>query len=196
MTGRSNRLAGHTLPHEGRLGPTSEWGSNCAGATACSCGEKSPFLESTRARRDWHRTHKDQVREAARYSQAGPLTPVDVYAAVTAAILAGLPAPKEVSLRTGSVWISFDSIADMELWAERFTHAGLQFSRHAQPWPLHEDPAAAEKWSVTLSGTWRGRYLTLEGDDPITEDQRRRWYESPEGVDYFRWKREQGGRDD
>lgn len=60
---RTNRLAGHGLPHEGRVwnGLTRQFG-NYAGTTSCSCGLISPFLASTSARRKWHREHKDKIR--------------------------------------------------------------------------------------------------------------------------------------
>lgn len=57
----SNRLAGHTLPNEGRvyhLG-VMVW----RGSTRCSCGERSPELDTVNARRRWHREHKAKIRE-------------------------------------------------------------------------------------------------------------------------------------
>ncbi|RKR92681.1 hypothetical protein BDK92_7158 [Micromonospora pisi] len=54
------RLAGHTLPAEGRI---FDQGSRIReGATACSCGEPSPVLPSDNARREWHAEHKTEVR--------------------------------------------------------------------------------------------------------------------------------------
>jgi hypothetical protein len=60
---RSNRLAGHALPNEGRLYeyengiyPVQE------GVATCSCGEKSDSLPSANARQKWHRDHKNDVR--------------------------------------------------------------------------------------------------------------------------------------
>lgn len=59
---RSTRIAGHTLPNEGRIfdGPS----RITEGPTSCSCGAESPFLSSDSARQQWHATHKDEVRQA------------------------------------------------------------------------------------------------------------------------------------
>jgi hypothetical protein len=60
---KTNRLAGHELPNEGRLdmsGPTRN--INGPGRTSCSCGEKSPKLLNTSQRKQWHRDHKDGIR--------------------------------------------------------------------------------------------------------------------------------------
>jgi hypothetical protein len=62
---RSNRLAGHELPNEGRIFPTGSFYSVPKGSTRCSCGEESPVLSSVNARKRWHREHKDAVRAAA-----------------------------------------------------------------------------------------------------------------------------------
>jgi hypothetical protein len=61
---KPNRLVGHELPDEGRIrDPFGPWGlSNGKGATRCSCGQGSPLLPSTAARRRWHRKHKDAIR--------------------------------------------------------------------------------------------------------------------------------------
>jgi hypothetical protein len=58
---KSSRLAGHTLPNEGRISDNTGWIK--VGATQCSCGEESPVLSSDNARKQWHTTHKDQVRQ-------------------------------------------------------------------------------------------------------------------------------------
>lgn len=54
------RLAGHTLPNEGRI---YENGYRITeGPTACSCGEQSPVFCSDSGRRNWHRDfHKPAV---------------------------------------------------------------------------------------------------------------------------------------
>lgn len=60
MTG--NRLAGHTLKHEGKV-----YGYNRPvkhGRALCSCGADSPALDSDAARKRWHREHKANVRAA------------------------------------------------------------------------------------------------------------------------------------
>lgn len=61
---KSNRLAGHVIKNEGRLGnANTPWSQRHAmGAIQCSCGDWSPQLPSTNARREWHREHKDDVR--------------------------------------------------------------------------------------------------------------------------------------
>jgi hypothetical protein len=59
----TNRLVGHELPWEGRLNNDrfSEI-RNGEGATHCSCGEPSPVLPTTNARKRWHQEHKDAIR--------------------------------------------------------------------------------------------------------------------------------------
>lgn len=57
----NNRLAGHSVPYEGRI--FDGWlVRDGAGEARCSCGAVSPVLPSTNARRKWHREHKDEVR--------------------------------------------------------------------------------------------------------------------------------------
>lgn len=62
------RVVGHALAHEGapyslidgrwvRLGI----GVQPYGAARCSCGQMSPPLRSTTARRRWHREHKADI---------------------------------------------------------------------------------------------------------------------------------------
>ena len=63
---RSNVLVGHMLKREGRVfNPTNSYGSNGSGSTACSCGQWSGVLPSTRARQQWHREHKAEVRKTS-----------------------------------------------------------------------------------------------------------------------------------
>lgn len=72
---RTNRLAGHELPHEGKA--THKTRPNFApsqtgkqeGHTYCSCGEQSPELPSDNARKKWHRNHKNDIRSAAGLEQ-------------------------------------------------------------------------------------------------------------------------------
>jgi hypothetical protein len=60
---RSNRLAGHTLPNEGKLRDASGWlAPYVEGPARCSCGDWSPRLPSAYARKKWHREHKDKIR--------------------------------------------------------------------------------------------------------------------------------------
>ena len=65
---RSNRLAGHTLPYEGRVfdsrDPRINRLVNGPGRAQCSCGEWSPDMPSTNARRKWHAAHKAGVRRS------------------------------------------------------------------------------------------------------------------------------------
>jgi hypothetical protein len=66
---RSNRLAGHTLPNEGRV---FGYQLGCmVGSARCSCGEESPSLPSANARKKWHREHKDKIRAAEEGTNAG-----------------------------------------------------------------------------------------------------------------------------
>jgi hypothetical protein len=58
---KPSRLAGHTLPHEGRLTSDYHAPGNGPGVATCSCGEQSPVLPSTNARKAWHREHKQQT---------------------------------------------------------------------------------------------------------------------------------------
>lgn len=57
----STRLAGHTLPDEGRV---YQGGYRIYEAPAvCSCGAKSDTLTTDSARRRWHREHKTAITE-------------------------------------------------------------------------------------------------------------------------------------
>lgn len=58
---KNTRLAGHTLPDEGRIRDTDGYWTK-TGAAVCSCGEKSEPLSSDNARRRWHSQHKQQAR--------------------------------------------------------------------------------------------------------------------------------------
>ncbi len=59
---RSNRLAGHTLPNEGRIQVRGIWVE--VGPARCSCGVESEPLKSDNARRRWHFAHKAEIRAA------------------------------------------------------------------------------------------------------------------------------------
>jgi hypothetical protein len=67
----TTRLRGHGLFAEGKpfrvVGDVrGEWIAVAVGRTGrgrCSCGERSPILESDAERKRWHREHKQQVRE-------------------------------------------------------------------------------------------------------------------------------------
>ena len=59
---KSNRLAGHELPNEGRIRDAAGWLSNGPGRARCSCGMRSPKLSNTSKRKTWHRDHKDDLR--------------------------------------------------------------------------------------------------------------------------------------
>lgn len=55
--GTRSRLAGHTLPNEGRVhGDDAPFGR-----ARCSCGEASEVLNSDNARKAWHREHKQEL---------------------------------------------------------------------------------------------------------------------------------------
>lgn len=66
MTGRgrprlqSTRLAGHSLPHEGKL-PDGNGGWLKEGPARCQCGETSPVMPNTHSRQRWHRDHKVKI---------------------------------------------------------------------------------------------------------------------------------------
>jgi hypothetical protein len=115
-----------------------------------------------------------------------------LYRFVYSGITAGLPAPRGVRFHGASVFIEFDDIADLRKWEGTF---GVTFDRNEQPYPITENPADAEQWSVTARADWAGWKLTLSALDPITEDQRRDWFDSPHGrhyVAYLAHKREAG----
>lgn len=58
------RVPGHTLPYEGKILRQYRW-SNGPGKAKCSCGAESALeLESTAARKRWHREHKRAVIDA------------------------------------------------------------------------------------------------------------------------------------
>ncbi len=58
------RMAGHTLPNEGRIYVNSY--RQLIGPAVCSCGDQSEDLPSDSARRKWHRDHKQQKATADR----------------------------------------------------------------------------------------------------------------------------------
>lgn len=58
----NTRLAGHELRNEGRVYDGIHLVRE--GASRCSCGEWSPLLPSSAARKRWHREHKDAIRAA------------------------------------------------------------------------------------------------------------------------------------
>jgi hypothetical protein len=65
-------LSGHTLRSEGqpfiRDRTTGGWCRNqygWDGVALCSCGATSPELESNRKRKQWHATHKNELRQQA-----------------------------------------------------------------------------------------------------------------------------------
>lgn len=70
-TGAGNRVAGHSMPHEGKplmMRRKGGWpeplGSDTPiGPTWCTCETWSPVLDSDAARKRWHRAHKDEIRE-------------------------------------------------------------------------------------------------------------------------------------
>ncbi|MFY1595453.1 hypothetical protein [Micromonospora sp. WMMD737] len=59
---KTNRLAGHTLPNEGRI--SRDGYPVCCGPAVCSCGARSEGLHGANARKRWHRQHKDNIRAA------------------------------------------------------------------------------------------------------------------------------------
>jgi hypothetical protein len=59
---KSNRVAGHSLRHEGRVGADPYRPTNGEGKCRCECGAWSPTLPSTAKRQQWHRDHKDDIR--------------------------------------------------------------------------------------------------------------------------------------
>lgn len=75
---KGTRLAGHGLNYEGRAlnedAPfTGAWvhyspgfwsSDQREGRTRCECGEWSPVLPSSAARKRWHREHKQQVAQS------------------------------------------------------------------------------------------------------------------------------------
>lgn len=60
-TPKVTRIPGHGLRHEGRYWNGVQFVSAGAGQARCECGERSPVLRSTSARRAWHREHKRQI---------------------------------------------------------------------------------------------------------------------------------------
>jgi hypothetical protein len=68
----TNRVAGHTLAHEGapynsKTGQRITWhGTAGRGCARCSCGAFSPVLDSGTKRRAWHREHKANVARGSR----------------------------------------------------------------------------------------------------------------------------------
>ena len=69
MSPKNTRLAGHELDGEGaahdKRGIRIYRGTGGWGFAICSCGAKSEYLTSGNARKQWHRNHKQEIREAA-----------------------------------------------------------------------------------------------------------------------------------
>ncbi len=66
----STRLAGHSLPNEGRIKDPSGYGWLVVGPATCSCGAQSEPLTTDNARKRWHRdVHKAAVRAAQETSR-------------------------------------------------------------------------------------------------------------------------------
>jgi hypothetical protein len=65
---RNTRLSGHALWGEGspyKPGEHTPWVrafGTSSGAAVCTCGEASGVLESNAARQQWHRDHKEAIR--------------------------------------------------------------------------------------------------------------------------------------
>lgn len=58
----SPRLAGHFLWWDGKACDPTGRAHHGTGHAHCECGERSPELPSNRARKQWHREHKDALR--------------------------------------------------------------------------------------------------------------------------------------
>lgn len=58
----SERVSGHTLRYEGApIEKGGAWTTGGSGRAGCSCGAKSPVLDSGGKRKRWHREHKAEV---------------------------------------------------------------------------------------------------------------------------------------
>lgn len=63
MRGTSTKLAGHTLPREGRISNGIQYVSAIEAKAVCSCGEESSELyHNAEQRKRWHRRHKEDIR--------------------------------------------------------------------------------------------------------------------------------------
>jgi hypothetical protein len=58
-----NRLPGHSLIAEGRVQIPGQPSRSGTGPATCECGDESPELASTTRRKQWHRDHKDDIRQ-------------------------------------------------------------------------------------------------------------------------------------
>lgn len=86
-----------------------------------------------------------------------------------------LPAPVEIRFRDdlGTIFISFDSAADLDAWAEMLNLG----DRREQPWPLLGD---YRDWTTRAytDQPWHGWNVSASAADPITEEQIRGWVDS------------------
>lgn len=106
----------------------------------------------------------------------------EVFAAINAGIDAGLPFPSCVSIGDAiatpisSVYITLDSLSDLCAWRDFF---GMQKrSVSSQPYPSLTDPAVMRIWVSGVWMDWRGWHLSLQAQDPITNEQRDEWMAS------------------
>ena len=62
---KHNRVPGHELADVDADVPGGDrFGRPRAGRALCACGELSPVLPSRTQRLEWHRIHKDQIKNA------------------------------------------------------------------------------------------------------------------------------------
>jgi hypothetical protein len=105
-----------------------------------------------------------------------PFSRAMVLGVIYAAASTGLPAPSNIRFRESALFIGFDSIADRIAWEQTFDlNDGRHVGRSEQPYPLDSD---YREWTTHVWASWHGWTLSLEADDPITDENMRWWVES------------------
>jgi hypothetical protein len=137
----------------------------------------------------------DQVTTPTESAEEQHLSAADIYRHVTAAINAGLPAPKSVRVHSGMVMIDLHRSAEIDAW---FSHLkldgeGRYIGRNSQPHPLDVDPSDFEEWTVHAWTDWHGWHLNFDAGDPITDEHRREWVESGQAAQRAEYVARQAG---
>lgn len=96
---------------------------------------------------------------------------------ITHQVSNGLPAPEGITFRNDAFDIDLDNAADRAAWEPVFDVNPQRV--HEQPHPIDAPPEQFTAWLTSnWTTSWRGWHVNLKGDDPITDDHRRRWVES------------------
>lgn len=113
-------------------------------------------------------------------------TSAQFYVIVGQQIANGLPAPKSIFIRGDALTIEFVSITDREAWRPVF--GAENAATHEQPYPL-DGPYV--EWTTSVSANWHGWHVTLDADEPITDEQSQQWIGSGQAASRAEYVAEQ-----